>query len=158
MTLISEIMSKDVRVLKPEDSLQTAAQTMNKMNVGAIPVCDGNRLVGMITDRDIIVRGVAYGQSSNTSIQTIMSGDVSWCFEDDQIEDVSEKMSDIQVRRIPVVNHKKELVGIVSLGDLAARHSSQTAAKPLKNISGNSDPMRTGGASLSDITSNQAVS
>ncbi len=87
-----------------------------------------------------------------------MSADISWCFEDDLIEDVSEKMSDIQVRRIPVVNHKNELVGIVSLGDLASRYSSQTAAKPLKDISIESDPMRTGGSSLSDITSNQAVS
>ncbi len=136
MNLISEIMSTDVKVLKPDNSLQTAAQLMSELNVGAIPVCEGEKLIGMVTDRDIAIRGVAYGKNINkTSIKEVMSPDVHWCFEDQQIEEVSEKMSDLQVRRIPIMNRQKKLVGIVSLGDLAAKHSSREAAETLRDIS-----------------------
>ncbi|MES2205929.1 MAG: CBS domain-containing protein [Pseudomonadota bacterium] len=136
MNLISEIMSTDVKVLKPDNSLQTAAQLMSELNVGGIPVCDGDKLIGMVTDRDIAIRGVAYGKDINkTTIKEVMSSDVHWCFDDQQIEEVSEKMSDIQIRRIPVMNRQKKLVGIVSLGDIAAKHSSREAAETLKDIS-----------------------
>lgn len=145
MNQISDIMSKDVRIVAPNDSLQKAAQMMDELNVGAIPVCEGEQLVGIITDRDITVRGVAYGKSAgSTPVEEVMSTDVHWCYEDQQIEEVNEKMSDVQVRRIPVVDRQQHLVGIVSLGDLAAKHSEQDAGETLRDISSPSEPNRSG--------------
>jgi CBS domain-containing protein len=124
MQMISEVMTRDVRAVSPQESVQRAAQLMDELDVGALPVCEGERLVGMVTDRDIALRSTAAGKSPQEAhVDEVMSTDVRWCFEDQPLDDVMIQMSDSQVRRIPVLSHDKEqrLVGIVSLGDVATR-------------------------------------
>jgi CBS domain-containing protein len=122
MQKIAEIMTRNVQVVRPDDSLQRAAQCMKDLDVGAVPVCDGRRLLGMLTDRDITVRASALGLSPGTTkVTEVMSTDVWWCTEDESATEVLDGMGEHQIRRLPVVNAQKELVGIVSLGDLATR-------------------------------------
>ena len=132
--LVSELMTRDVRVVAPSDTLERAATMMGQVDAGAIPVGENDRLVGMITDRDIAVRAVARGKPPQTPVRDVMSTEVKYCFEDDDIEDVARNMADIQVRRLPVLNRDKRLVGIVSLGDLAVEHAVQ-ACRALSGIS-----------------------
>jgi CBS domain-containing protein len=112
-------MTRDAATLAPNATVQAAAKMMDELNVGALPVCDGKKLVGILTDRDIVVRAVSAGMDPNSSVQSIASGPIAWCFDDDDVSDVQRKMADQQIRRLPVVDHEKHLVGIVSLGDLA---------------------------------------
>ncbi|MDB5839519.1 MAG: hypothetical protein JWQ23_1471 [Herminiimonas sp.] len=124
MQMVSEVMTRDVRFVTPQESLQHAAQMMDELNVGALPVCDGERLVGMVTDRDITVRGTAVGKRpQDAHVEDVMSGEVRWCFEDQPVDEVMIQMADSQIRRVPVVSHDEahRLVGIVALGDLAAK-------------------------------------
>jgi CBS domain-containing protein len=124
MQTVSEVMSRNAQVVAPGETLQRAAQLMGELDVGALPVCDGDRLVGMVTDRDIAVRGVAGGKTPQSAhVDEVMSAEVRWCFEDQPLDEVMILMADSQVRRIPVVSHDDQhrLVGIVSLGDLATR-------------------------------------
>ncbi|HYD93812.1 MAG TPA: CBS domain-containing protein [Noviherbaspirillum sp.] len=124
MQMISELMTRDVRFVAPQENLQRAAQLMDELNVGALPVCDDGRLVGMVTDRDITIRATAAGRSPQEAhVDEVMSTDVRWCFEDQSLDDVMIQMADSQIRRVPVVTHDDQhrLVGIVSLGDVATR-------------------------------------
>ncbi|MDQ9171403.1 CBS domain-containing protein [Oxalobacteraceae bacterium R-40] len=124
MQMVSEVMSKNVQFVSPQESLQRAAQMMDELNVGSLPVCDGDRLVGMITDRDITVRATAAGKSpSDAHVDEIMSKDIRWCFEDQPLDEVMIQMADSQIRRVPVVSHDEQhkLVGIVALGDIATK-------------------------------------
>lgn len=132
--LVSELMTRDVRIAAPDDTIERAATMMGEVDAGAIPVGENDRLVGMITDRDIAIRAVAQGRAPRTHVRDVMSADVKYCFEDETIEDVARNMGSIQVRRLPVLNRDKRLVGIVSLGDLAVEHASQASAA-LSNIS-----------------------
>lgn len=142
MQFISEVMSRDVTVVSPQDNVQQAAQMMRDWNVGALPVCDGKRLVGMITDRDIAIRATATGQPPDQiRIDQVMSAQVLWCYDDQTVGEVLQHMGDSQVRRIPVVNRNKELVGMVSLGDIATRHKASTD-ETLEEISKPSEPGR----------------
>lgn len=139
---ISEVMTRDVRVVSPDDTLQAAAQVMDELNVGAVPVCTGRRLVGMITDRDITVRAVASGlPADGTAVKEVMTEQVRWCFEHQDVDEVMRQMSDVQIRRVPVVDRDKHLVGIVSLGDLATRHGTDVE-DTLERISSPSEPDR----------------
>jgi CBS domain-containing protein len=127
MTTIAEIMSPSPQVIGPEASLHRAAELMRDLDVGALPVCNGKRLLGMVTDRDITVRGVASGLSPDQAcVSDVMTLDVQWCTEEQDSEDVMRLMGQAQVRRVPVINAERELVGIVSLGDLATRHGGPT--------------------------------
>ncbi|MDQ3188313.1 MAG: CBS domain-containing protein [Pseudomonadota bacterium] len=112
-------MTTDVEVVRPEETLRDAARAMADLDVGSLPVCDGKKLIGMITDRDITVRAVAEGKSSDTPVSEVMTDEVVWCSESDSVDEVLQKMSDAQVRRIPVVDEDRQLVGIVALGDIA---------------------------------------
>jgi CBS domain-containing protein len=135
MKSISEVMTRDVNVVSPDASVQEAAQAMRDWDVGALPVCNGKRLQGMITDRDITIRAVAEGQSPDKMrVSDIMSNEVLWCFEDQTVGEVLQQMGDQQVRRIPVVSRNMELVGMVSLGDLATTEGVDTDAT-LEDIS-----------------------
>ena len=116
---VSEAMTRDVRVTTPGQSIREAAKLMAELDAGAIPVGDSDRLVGIITDRDIAIRAVAAGKSPDTPVREVMSSDVKYCFEDEELDHVAQNMGDIRVRRLPVVNRDKRLVGIVSLGDVA---------------------------------------
>lgn len=125
MQSISEIMTQDVTVIAPTGNLQQAAQLMRDQDIGALPVCDGTRLVGMITDRDITIRAVAEGKSpGDVQVSEVMSDKVFWCYEDQSVEEVLQEMGDEQIRRIPVMSRDKRLVGVVSLGDLAVREAA----------------------------------
>lgn len=141
-TTISEVMTRDVTVVSPNDSVQQAAKMMADWNVGALPVCNGKRLEGMITDRDIAIRAVTTGKSpSDVRVSDVMSSGVYWCFQDQTVGEVLQNMGDAQVRRIPVVDRNMELVGIVALGDLATRQKADVE-DTLEEISSPSEPSR----------------
>lgn len=126
MTKISTVMTRDAKLVNPNDTLQHAAKLMKACDCGILPVVEGDRLVGMITDRDIAVRCIAEGKGPDAKVTDAMTQEVKYCFEDEDISHVCANMSDIQVRRLPVVDRNKRLVGIVSLSDLA-RQSAGTA-------------------------------
>ncbi len=116
---ISEVMTRDVRIASPDDTLADAARVMAALDCGVLPVSNSERLIGMITDRDIAIRGVAEGLGPDATVAEVMTDDVKYCFEDDDCDDVARNMGEIQLRRLPVVSRDKRLVGIVSIGDLA---------------------------------------
>ena len=144
MQKISEVMTRDVRTITPQDTVRHAAQMMDELNVGAIPVCDGDRLVGMITDRDITVRSTAAGQAPDqTCVSDVMSTDVRTVYANESIDEALGKMSDVQIRRVPVIDEQSHrMVGIVSLGDLATRGPDGGVEETLENISEPSSPDR----------------
>jgi CBS domain-containing protein len=132
---ISQLMTSDVRTVSPQQPIQEAARFMLSEDAGAMPVCDGERLVGMVTDRDIAVRAVAEGLGPDTPVSQVMTGDTLFCWDDDDVEDVAAKMSDAQVRRFPVVSRgDQRLVGIVSLGDLSQGDHEEAAEAALEGI------------------------
>jgi CBS domain-containing protein len=131
---VSETMSTNVRVAKPDQTIREAAQTMMELDAGVLPVGENDRLVGMITDRDIAVRGVAKGKGPDATVRDVMTSDVDYCFEDQDIDEVSRNMADIKVRRLPVLNRNKRLVGIITLGDIA-KAGGQQADEALSEIS-----------------------
>jgi CBS domain-containing protein len=131
---VREAMTRDVVLVHPEQSICEAAAIMEDCDIGSLPIGDGDRLVGMITDRDIAVRAVAKGLSPDTAVRQVMSKEVLYCFDDDEMQNVAKNMGDIQVRRLPVVNRDKKLVGILSLGDLARKTDSGTAGKAMADI------------------------
>jgi len=142
MTTISEVMTKGVQVIPPDASLQRAAQLMDELNVGALPVCEGKSLVGMITDRDITVRATAAGLApAATPVADVMTGHARWCSGEQTVQEAMQQMADVQIRRLPVLDAQRHVVGIVSLGDLATRHSGHVAAA-LRRISDPSMPDR----------------
>lgn len=122
---VSEVMTPDVRVIAPDDTIKRAAQMMGEIDAGVLPVGENDRLVGMITDRDIAIRGVGLDKGPDAPVSEVMTEDVRYCFEDEDLEHVTQNMSDIQVRRLPVLNRDKRLVGIVSIGDIAVEHEQQ---------------------------------
>ncbi|MBI2725461.1 MAG: CBS domain-containing protein [Polaromonas sp.] len=127
MTTVNKVMTADVRSLTPADSIATAAQAMSELNVGVIPVCDAGKLLGMVTDRDIVIRAVAKGMDGQAPLSGIMSKQVQTALPEDKLEDVLKRMSGSQVRRMPVVDSAGALVGIISLGDIAVNGSEDEA-------------------------------
>lgn len=144
MSRISEVMTRDVKVIAPHESLQRAAQIMDELNVGALPAGQGDRVEGMVTDRDIVVRAVSAGLPvDSTPVSEIMSTNVQWCYEDEDIEDVMDRMRDVQIRRVPVKDRQEHLVGMVSLGDIATKSTDEDEVKDtLEGISQPSQPDR----------------
>lgn len=134
---VQESMTKDVRIADPNQPISAAAKMMAECDCGALPVAENERLAGMITDRDIAVRAVAKGKGPETPIREVMSEGICYCFEDQDISEVAANMADIQVRRLPVLNREKRLVGILSLGDIAlCEGEAQDCAQALSGISG----------------------
>jgi CBS domain-containing protein len=129
---IRDVMTRTAQLTSPDDTLRHAAQMMKECDCGVLPVAEGDRLVGMITDRDIAVRGIADGKGPDAKVRDAMTDEVMYCFDDDGIQQVCQNMAEIQVRRLPVVNRNKQLVGIVSLSDLAKKEAN--AAKALRGI------------------------
>jgi CBS domain-containing protein len=132
---IAEAMTRDVRVANPDQTIREAAQMMVQLDAGVLPVGEHDRLVGMITDRDIAVRAVAHGKAPDTRVRDVMTDDVKYCFEDEEVEDVARNMADIQVRRLPVVNRDKRLVGIVAIADIAAAEEAEVVGEAVSGIS-----------------------
>ena len=142
MRTIADIMTRDVQTISTQETIQRAAQLMDELNVGAIPVLDGDKLVGMITDRDITVRSVAAGQDPrSTKVTDVMSTDVRTCTADQSIDDVLATMGDVQIRRIPVLDAQSKVIGIVSLGDVATSDAADVD-QTLDEISSPSEPDR----------------
>lgn len=131
---VNECMTREVKLTTPTESLKEAAQAMSDCDAGILPVTDGDRLIGIITDRDIAIRGVGEGLGPEAKVQDVMSREVLYCFDDEDSDDVLQNMGEIQVRRLPVVTRDKRLVGIVSLSDLAANGDTQGAGEALENI------------------------
>ena len=126
---LKDIMTPEVERIHKDENLQKAAQWMKALNVGLIPIYDGDRLVGMLTDRDITVRATAAGcDPATTPVGQVMTPEVVYCFEDQPVEEAAKVMEDKQIRRLIVLNRDKRLVGVVSLGDLATRTGAQRAA------------------------------
>jgi CBS domain-containing protein len=133
---LKNIMTEEVDVIAPETSICEAAKRMRSLDVGALPVCDGNRLVGMLTDRDLAIRAVAEGRDPNrTTAEDTMSPEIIYCFDDQDTAEAERVMRERQVRRLPVVNRDKRLVGIVSLGDLATKDDVSAAGETLEKVS-----------------------
>ena len=132
---VSEAMSRDVQLARPDQPICDAAKAMAAIDAGALPVAENDRLVGMITDRDIAVRAVAERKGPDTPVRDVMSADIKYCFEDEDLEHVAKNMADLQVRRLPVVNREKRLVGIVALGDVAMAEGKKVAGKAVKGVS-----------------------
>src|ERR671936_111065 len=132
---VSEAMTREVRVATPGQSIRDVAKIMAEIDAGAMPVGENDRLVGMITDRDIAIRAVAQGKGPDTPVRDVMSTDqVLYCFEDEELDHVAKNMASQQVRRLPVVNRDKRLVGIVSLGDMA-QGDGRAAGTAVKGVS-----------------------
>ena len=144
MTQIRDVMTRDVRTVSSGLTVQRVAQCMDELNVGAIPVFDGQKLIGMVTDRDITVRAVAANKSpEECKANDVMSTNVRWCYDDQDVDDVLDEMRDSQIRRVPVMDRQHKLVGIVSLGDLAERSGEPPrVAETLRDISTPSQPDR----------------
>jgi CBS domain-containing protein len=131
---VSEAMTREVRVASPGQSIREVAKIMAEIDAGAMPVGDNDRLVGMITDRDIAIRAVALGKGPDTPVRDVMSTEqVLFCYDDEELDHVAKNMSEQQVRRLPVVNREKRLVGIVSLGNLA-QSEGRAANKAVKGV------------------------
>lgn len=143
--LIRNAMTRAVHTVTPETSIREAARLMADSDIGALPVASGDRLAGMITDRDIAVRAVAIGKGPDTTVGEVMSHEVLYCHEDEDIAHVCENMADLQVRRLPVVDVDKRLVGIVSLADIANATPAEHAGEALEGIT------RPGGAHSQSI-------
>jgi CBS domain-containing protein len=133
--LVRDIMTRDVQLLAPHESLRDAARRMRDDNIGSLPVADGDRLVGYVTDRDLVVRGLAEGLSGDTHLHDVMTDRVLYCFEDEDVEDVAANMAENQVRRLPVMSREKRLVGVVALGDLATKGEDTSAEDALEGVS-----------------------
>ena len=131
---VSEVMTRDVQTVRPDQPVQQAASFMLNADAGSIPVTDGGRLIGMITDRDIAVRGIAKGYGPETPVRDLMTNDLVCARIDEDIEEVANRMSEAQVRRLPVVDEQERLCGIVSLGDLAREADPDTAEQALEGV------------------------
>jgi CBS domain-containing protein len=126
---IRDIETQNPEVIHPDADLFEAAQKMKKLDVGLLPVCDGERLVGMVSDRDITIRGTAEGRDpKQTKVRDVMTPEVVYCYDDQDVKEAAEIMQQRQIRRLPVLNHNKRLVGIVSLGDIAVRTKDERCA------------------------------
>jgi CBS domain-containing protein len=125
---VKDAMTRDVRMTRPDQRIRDAALLMAELDIGVLPVEENDRLIGMITDRDITVRAVAEGHGPETPIRTVMTREVLYCFEDQTVDEVTQNMADKRVRRMPVMNRQKRLVGILSLGDLAQYEQAQDEA------------------------------
>jgi CBS domain-containing protein len=132
---VSEVMTRDVQTVRADQPVQEAASFMLSSDAGSIPVMDGDRLIDMITDRDIAVRGVAKGHGPDTPVGDLMTDDLVVVRDDDEIEDVATRMSEAQVRRLPVIDQDERLCGIVSLGDLSRETDDESASEALEGVS-----------------------
>jgi CBS domain-containing protein len=128
-------MTRDVQTVRPDQPVQEAANFMLSADAGSIPVTEGERLIGMITDRDIAVRGIAKGYGPETPVRELMTDDIICARQDDDVEEVATKMSEAQVRRLPVIDEQERLCGIVSLGDLSRETDDGTAGQALEGVS-----------------------
>lgn len=159
MNQVADAMTRGVRTICPSDTLTQAAQAMTELDIGALPVCDGERLLGMVTDRDIVVRGVAQGCANDQAcVSEVMTEEAEWCYADEPTEKVWERMRSQQIRRLPVVDRDKRLVGMISLGDLAVKARDADLSQTLEGISTPAEPDRSGQSQASGSAGGGAAS
>jgi CBS domain-containing protein len=140
---VSEAMTPQVKICTPGQTIREVAKTMAEIDAGAMPVGENDRLIGMITDRDIAVRGVAEGKGPDTPVREVMSEHVHYCYDDQELDKVAEDMAYVRVRRLPVVNREKRLVGILSLGDVARKDDHrEVVAETVAGVSTPGGPHR----------------
>lgn len=146
--LVKECMIRDVQLATPQTTIKEAAQKMRNGDFGSLPVGENDRLVGMVTDRDIVIRAVSEGKDPNsTTVQECMTKQILYCYEDQTLEEVAENLGDNQIRRIPVLSREKRLVGIVALGDIATSHvSPKKVEETLSHICQKSKQSKSAGA------------
>ncbi len=132
---VSDVMTRDVDTVRPDQTVQQAASFMLRDDAGSMPVTEGERLIGMITDRDIAVRGIANGHGPDTPVRDLMTTGVVVARADDAVEECAAKMSQAQVRRLPVIDENDQLCGIVSLGDLSREADDDCASEALEGVS-----------------------
>ena len=134
---LKDVMTRKVQDIGPQASLKEAAEKMRTLDIGALPVCENDKLVGMITDRDIAVRAVAQGQDPNrATVRDAMTGQMFFCYEDEDVQKAAKLMEEKQIRRLPVFDRSKRFCGIVSLGDIATRiHDEHLSAQVLEQVS-----------------------
>ena len=135
MKKVRDAMSKDVRIAMPDESIRNAALLMEEIDAGVLPVGENDKLIGVITDRDIAVRALAQGKGPTTHVREVMSQEVLYCFDDQDLPAVARNMAEQQVRRLPVVNREKRLVGIISVTDIAHHENARTAGEAVSRIS-----------------------
>lgn len=132
---VSEAMTREVRVCNPGQSISACARTMAEIDAGVLPVAEGDRLVGMITDRDIAIRAVAAGKGPDTAVGEVMSRQLLYCFDDQDLDHIARSMGEARVRRLPVIDRGSSvLVGILSLADIALKHLPQAAGDALARL------------------------
>lgn len=140
---IRDLMTRNVQTISPGDTIREAARMMDGLNVGSLPVCDGEKLVGMVTDRDITIRATSAGRApDDCKVDEVMTTDVRWCYEDDAVSDVARLMGNVQIRRVPVLDADDRLVGIVALGDIATEAKENAGGPTLEQVSTPSRPDR----------------
>jgi len=140
---IKQIMTTGVEVIRPDETLQEAARKMRSIDVGPLPVCDGDRVLGMITDRDIVLRATAEGLDPRTTpVEEAMTPAIVYCYQDQDIEEAAVLMKERQLRRLVVLDRDKKLVGILSLGDIAADSDEELGGEVLKRVSEPAEPVR----------------
>jgi len=133
---VQDAMTRGPVCIRPDATLQEAAQMMKQLNCGSLPICDNDRLAGMITDRDITIRATAEGRDpANTSVRDVMTPKLAYCFDDQDVSQAAQIMEEKQIRRLPVLNRDKRLVGIVTLGDVAVRtHDEHISGRTLERV------------------------
>jgi CBS domain-containing protein len=134
MNKISEVMTREIQVARPDQTIREAAMMMAREDIGSLPVGENDKLVGMITDRDIAVRAVAEGRSPDTSVREVMTEKIKYCYDDEDVERVAQNMAELQVRRLPVVNRDKRLVGIVALSNVAQCGDKKATTEMLRGV------------------------
>jgi CBS domain-containing protein len=133
---LREIMSDNVEVIHPDDTLQTAAEKMRDRDIGFLPVCDGERLIGVLTDRDLITRALAYGLESKAMLgRDLVTSPAIYCFDDQGVDEAAKLMHDNQIRRLVVLSRDKQMVGVISLGDLAMTTDDKLSGDVLQSVS-----------------------
>ncbi|MCA1323638.1 CBS domain-containing protein [Herbaspirillum sp. alder98] len=147
---IADVMTRSVHTLRPDDTIILAARTMDELDIGVVPVLDGERLVGLVTDRDIVLRAVARELGPDSTLRDIMSHEVVWCYEDEPVDDVLDDMVQRQIRRVPVLDRQRQLVGMLSLGDIAAKTQNAGIGGALGEISLPAAPRRRNAAAMAD--------
>jgi CBS domain-containing protein len=128
-------MTRDVKICTPGQTIREVARIMAEIDAGSMPVGENDRLIGMITDRDIAIRAVAQGKGPDTPVREVMSEHIHYCYDDEDLDHVAQNMGDIRVRRLPVVNREKRLVGIISLGDVARTEGGEIAGDAVAGVS-----------------------
>jgi isoamylase len=134
MKKISEVMTRNIHIASPNQTIRDVAAEMAQEDIGSLPVGENDRLIGMITDRDIALRAVAKGLQPDTPVRQVMSSDIKYCFDDDDVQQVARNMAELHVRRLPVVSRDKRLVGIVALSNIASCGDKKATDQMLRGV------------------------